>query len=592
MAAERAPEPSFAAIGAEKQQQQQQQQHEKKEPRPQSEKPRTNGSVSPSFNVGRVPTRTNGGSGESNQGGGVAPTLNDGGVSAASSTLPSNDISATQADRSSSTAVAGQMAPKASLLPSTTANGSGYHPRLTPSNQASQPALAPTPKWTRELETRTVKFEADPTGKYGHFHDWRSKKQQQRYHVRPAVEVEFRKLKTTTKGGDIIHRRLERWEAYWPVVETGRKEDLTEWRGLTSPIDKVIFIQPDKQDGSMAFASYPHTVASCEIPNLIGMLAKLADLKKLKTLSSLEEAKEDGEIRVLLEMIPFERDSEQKLERADTHLWPKGTTLFFQAGHPGSTKKPILLRQRKQANHKLTEWSCMSHILDLTPHLVESIEWSERNGGQRALKNVKTSFDLLCHDKQIFGFRVAICSYRSPEMLSRMFKAKIQKRKTASRDSCFGESLQKARQIMRDSHVLIDDAEFDDTLQHLTFKLFDEGITRKPIKNPVRGKACIHVTCFNLDEFLILNKRVSGTRYCCPVCTAVFVSPLDLEFCVVSEKALEQFSGDIYEDRHDVKLSLLDGTMELLEVEQRQTKTKKEKKSKVETEVEIIEIDD
>ena len=82
-----------------------------------------------------------------------------------------------------------------------------------------------------------------------------------------------------------------------------------------------------------------------------------------------------------------------------------------------------------------------------------------------------------------------------------------------------------------------------------------------------------------------MNEVVSGKRYACPVCETLFVSPMDLEYCAVTAKALSKFEKDIDEDRQDVKL-FSDGNMELLPAktlddkvaEQRAVEERKEKR--------------
>eukprot|EP00529_Nitzschia_sp_RCC80_P005347 CAMPEP_0113443434 /NCGR_PEP_ID=MMETSP0014_2-20120614/2137_1 /TAXON_ID=2857 /ORGANISM="Nitzschia sp." /LENGTH=1016 /DNA_ID=CAMNT_0000334391 /DNA_START=528 /DNA_END=3574 /DNA_ORIENTATION=+ /assembly_acc=CAM_ASM_000159 len=588
-----APEPSFAADGGDdrpRQPQQLQQQQQQARLQQRSNDQHVSGQASASSNSASLHhiAKQAGNSSDGSNSRRNATALSAVGSAAAAATSGSVALASAAASQSTTrnAAASGGVARASATGGSSKSNGPSNRGNSASAQVASGAAAAsrsspksktsPEPKWKVEEKTRSLKFSADRDGELGGFHDWRAKPQINLFDVRPEVEVHYRKYKTTQAGGDVISDRLELWEANWPTTAH-------QWRGVTSPVERCNFTFKTRRHSGAV--TDPHTVASFEIPGLAGKLLDNATLPEIKSLKPFDGSKRNNEFRILLQMVPFDRTEKQKIERADCHLWPKGTTVFFRAGHPGSQKKVINISQRTQLNCDLNAWKYMCHTLDLTPHFVELIEWSERNGGRSALKNIQTSFSILCHDEQIFGFRVSLSKYRSPLVLSKRLLNDVAVNKESNEAGFYEESLGRARQIMRANHVSLDADDGEEGLQHLTFKLFDNGVTKKPIVHPVRGKNCHHFTCFDLDAFLQMNERVSGKRYACPVCETLFISPSDLEYCAVTAKALNKFEKDIDEDRQDVKL-FSDGNMELLPAktldekiaEQRAVEERKEKR--------------
>eukprot|EP00529_Nitzschia_sp_RCC80_P003284 CAMPEP_0113457236 /NCGR_PEP_ID=MMETSP0014_2-20120614/9302_1 /TAXON_ID=2857 /ORGANISM="Nitzschia sp." /LENGTH=1049 /DNA_ID=CAMNT_0000348721 /DNA_START=531 /DNA_END=3680 /DNA_ORIENTATION=- /assembly_acc=CAM_ASM_000159 len=598
-ARDRAPEPSFAANAGDdipRQPQQLQQEEEEEETCHRQRTQRSNdqhvsgqtsaSSTSASLNhIARQAGNSSGGS--NSRGNAAALSAVDSAATAATSGSVAPGSTAASQPTTRDAAASGGVARASATGLSSASNGASSRGNSAFAQVASRAAAAsqsspksktsPGPKWEVEEKTRSLKFVADRDGKLGGFYDWREKPHHKNlFDIRPEVEVHYRKYKTTQAGGDVISKRLELWEANWP--NTG-----DEWRGVTSPVERCNFISKTRRHSTAI--TDPHTVASFEIRGIAGKLLDNATLPEIKSLKPFDGSKRNNEFRVLLQMVPFDRTEKQKIERADCHLWPKGTTVFFRAGHPGSQKKVINISQRTQLNCDLNAWKYMCHTLDLTPHFVELIEWSERNGGRSALKNIQTSFSILCHDEQIFGFRVSLSKYRSPLVLSKRLLNDVAVNKESNEAGFYEESLGRARQIMRANHVSLDADDGEEGLQHLTFKLFDNGVTKKPIVHPVRGKNCHHFTCFDLDAFLQMNEGVSGKRYACPVCETLFISPSDLEYCAVTANALKKFEKDINEERQNVKL-FSNGNMELLPAktldekvaEQRAVKERKEKR--------------
>ena len=48
-----------------------------------------------------------------------------------------------------------------------------------------------------------------------------------------------------------------------------------------------------------------------------------------------------------------------------------------------------------------------------------------------------------------------------------------------------------------------------------------DSVSWAPIQVPVRGLACMHAQCFDLNSFLQLHQRPSFKRWQCPICSKV-----------------------------------------------------------------------
>jgi hypothetical protein len=266
--------------------------------------------------------------------------------------------------------------------------------------------------------------------------------------------------------------------------------------GLTVPIESHSFSSSQNQVRPEVM---PNTAASFHIKNLGGIVQTFIDSPSVST----NETPRDGEHRVLIRMLPLKLSDKQKMKRADCHLWPIGT--FLQISTPSGTKPiPQKLQQRKQQNHDYREWKGLCQYLDLTSKIPEPDP------------NLETLIELCCHDKQQYMFILAVCKYQTPETLSLQLQG--------AHNSCLkhlslSESFDKAKEMMNNNEVSIDDSDNEDgacgkvakALKRITFSLKDP-VSKTTINVPVRGKKCRHFS---------VSKYVCATECWLPQCVEV-----------------------------------------------------------------------
>lgn len=339
------------------------------------------------------------------------------------------------------------------------------------------PPLQETPLFNVSKSTADKWFPADESGSFGCFYDGR-RDGEKSIDVRAPATVKYRKHIPASHVMKEFASRLARWEPNWVAVRV-------IGGGMTSTIDNVVFTK--KNHNPM---TKPNTVASFKVKDLAGQIMK--HMQSVNT-QYLSHGPKDGECRVIFQMLPVQLTDYQKEKRADCHLWPKGTFLQFSTGLPGSAPAPLPLLQRKQQNHDLEEWKSQCYILDVTANILPLVNFG-RQRGSAAMQNTESTFDLLCHDSQLYLYNIAICRYRTAATLSKQIQATNGVLKHLTKD----ESLAKARTMMQNNQVVLDSDDEDNGGGnakgdgHITFTLFDKGVTMKTVKTPVRGRQCIH----------------------------------------------------------------------------------------------------
>lgn len=110
--------------------------------------------------------------------------------------------------------------------------------------------------------------------------------------------------------------------------------------------------------------------------------------------------------------------------------------------------------------------------------------------------------------------------------------------------------------------VTIDAEDEGDTLPSMVFQLVDNN-SMSLMTTPVRSRHCEHFQCFDLGIFLQLNKRVTGTRFECPVCSKRTVNIFDLQHCDLTLQLLRQFEKEASSFRSRIRF-FQDGTWHLM----------------------------
>ncbi|GMH97464.1 hypothetical protein TrVE_jg7208 [Triparma verrucosa] len=203
--------------------------------------------------------------------------------------------------------------------------------------------------------------------------------------------------------------------------------------------------------------------------------------------------------------------------KADTHLWPKNTSLFVNGAEVTN------IRQRRQQSHDMSLWKGMSHPLNIT-------------GMVRATSG--NTLTLLHNDPEKYVVVLTPVLEKSPaavtESLGRsMEKVGVEKGK------------EEARRFIRESSVVLldsDEEEEEEEEEARTYSLHDP-VAKVLISNPVTGKRCTHVQCFDLGFYLSLNAYPSARRWRCPCCEK-FTSHEDLRRSELFGEWLKEYNKD------------------------------------------------
>ena len=292
----------------------------------------------------------------------------------------------------------------------------------------------------------------------------------------PQVELQFQPYRETENTKTLFQKRLGQWDPFW-VIE---KSMCT---GFTAPITKKKYFSKKEPQFS------PQTAARFTINDLISTAGPY--LQRVTQTKSPA----DGERRVLIRMLPYDLSKQKNggKHRADAHLWPKGTYLQISTV-PG---KPThhTLQQRKQQPHDASKWLGICRHLDVTSLVLNA--WELKSKSRRG--SSPSIVELSCYDPQIYMFSLALCRYRSPTALqSLLLQPNYQMMKRVS----LIEMHERAKKLMDSKEVVLDDDSDNDQnghnnqpkeLRSIRFSIRDP-ITMAPLKVPVRGTKCRHVS--------------------------------------------------------------------------------------------------
>jgi len=414
--------------------------------------------------------------------------------------------------------------------------------QFTPSSQKYSPVLATLEKPIPTSEISRINLPADDSAQkptaYGCFVE-----------NRPQVVLEFKQHTPTKNMTEQFMRRLNKWDPYWNI-----EKNLCV--GLTAPVIHRRWVR--KADKIPKFS--PNMAATFTIKDLLKAVGpRIRNIDK-------GQPRRDGDLRVLIRMLPFDLSKQAYggKKRADFHIWPKGTYLQIHAAPSNHTNpQPLQLRQRKQQSHDDSKWLGICDHLDITSLLHNA--WASTTTSLNAFPY--STVQIGCYDPELYFFNLALCRYRAPQTVSKILLYPL----TISRDplmvvpklkrASYEEMCARAKRMMESNEVmLLDDSDEDEgqnksktpeELRRILLSVQDP-FTISALKVPVRGPKCLHVSCFDLNSFLEMNKSASGQRWKCGWCEN-FISYEDLEHCALSEQAVKLFGNEISNLQHMVE---------------------------------------
>lgn len=247
---------------------------------------------------------------------------------------------------------------------------------------------------------------------------------------------------------------------------------------------------------------------------------------------------------------------------------PKGT--FVQL----DSKVIHVLAQRKQQQHDPKLWKGLSAVLDLTEHL------SIKNMSDKFHNNMPMNLSFCLKDGEMYGIQIALCEFISHKVLFDVCMSRGTKGSIAKMS--YEDGLKHAMKHFEKETLVLDsdsEDESDYNRKASSSKSINDGsngkgipnltcsllcpVSMRPIQTPARGKACKHLSCFDLETFLENNSKVSGGRWRCFICED-FISVCDLVYDGFIAQVLETHRNDISSTRDKLELSN-DGTWKLFE---------------------------
>jgi hypothetical protein len=173
-----------------------------------------------------------------------------------------------------------------------------------------------------------------------------------------------------------------------------------------------------------------------------------------------------GDWGLMLRALPLSRTSKN---RADCHLWPKGTFLQLNG-------KPLRLAQRQQQSHDKSLWKNQCTQLDLTEHV--------------SMSDPNVSIEICCYDEEPFILMVGFCRYESADSIFSTIRnpnTGLLNRVTVK------EGMQRAIQRASGQMHIIDgsDGEKVEEVGKFVFSLTCP-ISKALMNSPVRGRSCKH----------------------------------------------------------------------------------------------------
>lgn len=272
-----------------------------------------------------------------------------------------------------------------------------------------------------------------------------------------AVKVSIRQPALWKQVGRDILSRFEMWDPYWeftgPVL-IGKICHLTNppgnAEGLNTAMQQdftpITDLKPDDQD--------------------VLHLIPFPDWYNPKP-----QAWVDGKYYVIFRMLT--ETPPQEGERADGHIWPKGTFLQIDG-------QPRAVAQRRQQQHDPAKWSHtrgQSELLDVTACVSDPRD--------------QHSLEVCCVDEKPFFYCISICMFRSPDTLFRC----LTKGESPERIGTLGREagLSKIKALALDNVVTLDGAsESNETSKGIFVFSLKCPISQVIIETPVRGKRCKH----------------------------------------------------------------------------------------------------
>ncbi len=410
----------------------------------------------------------------------VAPAT----IAPSSSTAPSNLNSATVA--SSSTPA---------TTPSLSSSNTNGNVNKAKSNISTTiPEVKEVPIDTKKTEN--ISLPQDPmsvnnTTMYGNF-----------VRARPSVELQFKRFDPISKMLHNCQRRLEKWDPNW-VVEKNFCV------GVTSPLT------------SSNYTTQPtynlHTAARFAVRDLVKYAGP-----RTRQVQSVSTPPTDMEHRVLIRMLPLylSKQKDGGRNRADVHLWPKGTYLNIKVPSSHNLAFPQTLSQRKQQSHAPEKWLGICKHLDITSFVHQA--YSSTQNSLRA-DSSESFVQLGCYDQQLYMFSLDLCRYRSPHALYKTLLQSTQLQRVG-----LDEMQQRAKELMDNNEVVLDSDSEDENhtnaksseQKSIRFSIRDP-LTLATLKKPVRGRDCKH---FSVSE----NKLVGYKSF--RISRSFLLSPLISDF--------------------------------------------------------------
>lgn len=159
-----------------------------------------------------------------------------------------------------------------------------------------------------------------------------------------------------------------------------------------------------------------------------------------------------------------------------------------------------------------------------------------------------------------FAIHVAICEYVDPDRLFDELIGKIPLQSLKSVKKKTVENLKRQTVSIVDCD---DDNDKDESNSGCQIFSLLCPITKTMIQTPVRGRSCSHFQCFDLRNFLHLNKNPHAGRWRCGVCQR-FLCCEDMVRCGLFDAMLEDLREEVSSTSHKVSF-LADGSWSLME---------------------------
>jgi hypothetical protein len=295
-----------------------------------------------------------------------------------------------------------------------------------------------------------------------------------------------------------VRERLSTWDPYWKIAEDlGLRSVKSSSQGNTWVGTRTTACVPTK-DMVMTSSS----VSSCatltlNLPNADKNLLGCVKWGQLATPDPSKSRQRDqyktGDTRLILRTLPLFRSVNDIKKRADTHIWPKGTSVQL------NDDTFLSIAQRKQEKHDEKSWKGMSHMLDLTSHVNPKHPLHVKMCCAEVVENVDHvlfSPNESTHLTGSYALHAAICKYVSPSVLYDMLMGK-----TSGGDVLIPTLSERSAKIIAMEYVAsqtvaLEDSDDEDMTttaveknNSLTLSLVDP-VTKKPIETPVRGRNC------------------------------------------------------------------------------------------------------